>query len=173
MTTPSFDDDYVPPSEPPALEPEPAEPLGRGGRGAGGGSGSVPYEPGRLPPHDIEAEQGVLGAILASPYVLTDVLEVLKPDDFYRPMHRIIYSTIIDLFSENQEIDSLILASRLERDNNLERAGGAPYLHTLVHSVPTAANARYYANIVAEKATFRQLVDAGTRVVQLLSLIHI
>ena len=155
VTNPSFDDGYVP-SEPPADDYGP-EPAPR----------SVAYEPGRLPPHDIEAEQGVLGAILSSPYVLTDVLEVLKPDDFYRPMHRIIYSTIIDLFSENQEIDSLILASRLERDNNLERAGGAPYLHTLVHSVPTAANARYYATIVAEKATFRQLVAAGTRVVQL------
>ena len=90
-----------------------------------------------------------------------------RGDDFYRPAHQLIYNAIIDLFSNNKEIDPLIVAGRLDRDNNLERIGGSTYLHTLVSAVPTAANARYYAEIVAEKAVLRRLVAAGTRVVQL------
>ena len=162
----SFDDDYVPPSDadaPPAF-PEPGEYRGRGdyqarGRGADGGF--------RQPPHDREAEQGVIGAMLLSPNTVLDIIEILSPDDFYHPAHTLIYRAIIDLFSESKDIDPVIVSARLERQNELDRVGGAPYLHTLIASVPTAANARYYAEIVEEKATLRKLVDAGTRVVQL------
>ncbi|MBC3186544.1 replicative DNA helicase [Corynebacterium sp. zg-331] len=158
----SFDDDYVPPMEPDAPE-ESGEYRGRGddrrGRGMGGGF--------RQPPHDREAEQGVLGAMLLSPNTVLDIIEVLSPDDFYHPAHVLIYRAIIDLFSESKDIDPVIVSARLERRNELDRVGGAPYLHTLIASVPTAANARYYAEIVEEKATLRKLVDAGTRVVQL------
>nr|WP_083987781.1 replicative DNA helicase [Corynebacterium mustelae] len=130
-------------------------------------SGRRAYDEYRQPPHDNEAEQGVLGAMLLSPNTVVDIIESLSPEDFFRPAHQLIYTAIIDLFSDNKEIDTVIVAGRLDRNNDLERVGGAPYLHTLISSVPTAANARYYAEIVAEKAILRRLVDAGTRVVQL------
>ena len=109
----------------------------------------------------------MLGAMLLSPNTITDIIEELIPDDFYRPAHQLIYRAILDLFSDNKDVDPVIVAGRLDRNHDLERVGGAPYLHTLISSVPTAANARYYAEIVAEKAVLRRLVDAGTRVVQL------
>ena len=105
--------------------------------------------------------------MLLSPNTITDIIEELIPDDFYRPAHQLIYRAILDLFSDNKDVDPVIVAGRLDRNHDLERVGGAPYLHTLISSVPTAANARYYAEIVAEKAVLRRLVDAGTRVVQL------
>ncbi|APT85709.1 replicative DNA helicase [Corynebacterium aquilae] len=162
---PAFDDEFPAPAQPPAQAPaqrreyrqplrqEPAGPAGR--------------DFGRQPPHDNEAEQGVLGAMLLSPSVIPDIIEDLSPDDFYKPAHSIIYQAMIDLFAENKEIDPLIVVGRIDRGGNLDRIGGAPYIHTLVQSVPTAANARYYAEIVAEKSILRRLVDAGTRVVQL------
>ena len=164
---PDFSDE---PAEPPAsLVPMPSMSEGsrrsRDGRGSWSGRGGRTN--GRQPPHDIDAEQGVLGAMLLSPTLVVDIIETLVPDDFYRPAHQLIYNAIIDLFSNNKEIDPLIVAGRLDRDNNLERIGGSTYLHTLVSAVPTAANARYYAEIVAEKAVLRRLVAAGTRVVQL------
>jgi len=96
-----------------------------------------------------------------------EVIEELEPEDFYYPAHALIYRSMLDLYSEGKDVDAVILSSQLDRYNNLERVGGAPYLHTLLATVPTAANARYYAEIVAEKAVLRRLVDAGTRVVQL------
>lgn len=167
---PDFSDE---PTEPPAsLVPMPSMSEGsrrsRDGQGSWNGrGGDQNYDDFRQPPHDIDAEQGVLGAMLLSPTLVVDIIETLVPDDFYRPAHQLIYNAIIDLFSNNKEIDPLIVAGRLDRDNNLERIGGSTYLHTLVSAVPTAANARYYAEIVAEKAVLRRLVAAGTRVVQL------
>lgn len=120
----------------------------------------------RMPPHDKDAEQGVLGAMLLSSQTVVEIADAIKPEDFYVPAHQLIYNAIIDLFTDNSEIDPVIVAGRLDRNNQLERAGGAPYLHTLISSVPTAANARYYAEIVAEKAILRRLVQAGTKVVQ-------
>lgn len=162
-------DDVVPtaPSQQASFERS----LTRGNRGRYGQQGGPADPPGRdfgrQPPHDNEAEQGVLGAMLLSPNTITDIIEELIPDDFYRPAHQLIYRAILDLFSDNKDVDPVIVAGRLDRNHDLERVGGAPYLHTLISSVPTAANARYYAEIVAEKAVLRRLVDAGTRVVQL------
>ncbi|WKD60022.1 replicative DNA helicase [Corynebacterium caspium] len=134
----------------------------RGERGGSGNQGGF-----RQPPHDKEAEQGVLGAMLLSAHAILDVIEILRPEDFYHPAHTLIYQAIIDLFAESKEIDPVIVSGRLDRQNELDRVGGAPYIHTLIATVPTAANARYYAEIVEEKALLRRLVDAGTRVVQL------
>ena len=138
---------------------------GRGGRDRE--TGSREYRDFRSPPYDNDAEMGVLGAMLLSPNTVIDILDVLTPDDFYRPAHQLIFQAIIDLFSDNKDIDPVIVSGRLDRTNDLERVGGGAYLHTLIQSVPTAANARYYAEIVSEKAVLRRLVDAGTRVVQL------
>ncbi|KAA1248212.1 replicative DNA helicase, partial [Mycobacterium simiae] len=121
---------------------------------------------GRLPPHDESAEQSVLGAMMMSKDAIADVLEILAPGDFYKPRHQIIFDAILDLFGRGEPADAVTVAAELERQSTLRRVGGGPYLHTLLAIVPTAANAAYYARIVAEKAVLRRLVEAGTRVVQ-------
>jgi len=132
---------------------------------------TVPQEPigedfGRQPPQDMAAEQSVLGGMLLSKDAIADVLEELRPDDFYRPAHQSVYDCILDLYSRGEPADAVTVSAELERRNELRRVGGAPYLHTLIATVPTAANAGYYAKIVAEKAILRRLVQAGTRIVQ-------
>jgi len=121
---------------------------------------------GRQPPQDLAAEQSVLGGMLLSKDAIADVLERLRPGDFYRPAHQNIYDAILDLYARGEPADAVTVAAELDRRGLLRRIGGAPYLHTLISTVPTAANAGYYAGIVAEKALLRRLVEAGTRVVQ-------
>ncbi|MEJ5997851.1 replicative DNA helicase [Corynebacterium sp. H130] len=175
MTTPntSFDDTDLPlPPEPDAsFDDGPTQafsrPVRREARRRRDQDIPEGREFGRQPPHDSDSEKGVLGAMLMSMHAVEDVVEILTPDDFYHPRHQIIYKAIIELFTEGTEVDPLVVRGRLDRNNDLDRVGGAPYLYDIVSSVPTAANARYYAEIVAEKAILRRLVDAGTRVVQL------
>jgi replicative DNA helicase len=121
----------------------------------------------RQPPQDLTAEQSVLGGMLLSKDAIADVVEVLRPDDFYKPAHQTVYDTILDLYGRGEPADAVTVAAELQRRGDLIRLGGAPYLHTLIATVPTAANAAYYAEIVAEKAILRRLVQAGTRIVQL------
>jgi replicative DNA helicase len=121
---------------------------------------------GRQPPQDLVAEQSVLGGMLLSKDAIADVLERLRPGDFYRPAHQNVYDAILDLYGRGEPADAVTVAAELDRRGLLRRIGGAPYLHTLISTVPTAANAGYYAGIVAEKALLRRLVEAGTRVVQ-------
>jgi replicative DNA helicase len=134
---------------------------------ASGMDSSPPSEDfGRQPPQDLAAEQAVLGGMLLSKDAIADVLERLRPGDFYRPAHQNVYDAILDLYGRGEPADAVTVAAELDRRNLLRRIGGAPYLHTLISTVPTAANASYYATIVAEKALLRRLVEAGTRVVQ-------
>jgi replicative DNA helicase len=121
---------------------------------------------GRQPPQDAAAEQAVLGGMLLSKDAIADVLERLRPGDFYRPAHQNVYDAILDLYGRGEPADAVTVAAELDRRGLLRRIGGAPYLHTLISTVPTAANAGFYAGIVAEKALLRRLVEAGTRVVQ-------
>jgi len=121
----------------------------------------------RTPPHDVTAEQCALGGMLLSKDAIADVVEVLRPNDFYRPAHQIVYDVIIDLYGRGEPADAVTVAAELTRRGEMGKMGGAPYLHTLISSVPTAANAGYYAKIVAERAILRRLVEAGTRIVQL------
>ncbi|MCX2948453.1 replicative DNA helicase [Lentzea sp. NEAU-D7] len=121
----------------------------------------------RQPPQDLAAEQSVLGGMLLSKDAIADVIEALAPNDFYRPAHQAIYDCILDLYGRGEPADPITISAELERRGELLRVGGAPYLHTLIATVPTAANAGYYAEIVAEKAVLRRLVEAGTRIVQL------
>jgi replicative DNA helicase len=120
----------------------------------------------RQPPQDLNAEQSVLGGMLLSKDAIADVLAKLRPDDFYRPNHATVYNAILHLYGSGEPADAVTVAAELDRRGLLARAGGAPYLHTLIATVPTAANAGYYAGIVAEKAVLRRLVQAGTRIVQ-------
>jgi replicative DNA helicase len=126
---------------------------------------SVGFE--RQPPQDIQAEQSVLGGMLLSKDAIADVVEVLRGVDFYRPAHQVVYETILDLYGRGEPADPVTVSAELTRTGQLMRVGGTPYLHTLISSVPTAANAGYYAEIVAERAVLRRLVEAGTRIVQL------
>ncbi|MFD6219102.1 replicative DNA helicase [Nocardia asteroides] len=121
---------------------------------------------GRQPPHDMAAEQSVLGGMLLSKDAIADVVEVLRPGDFYRPAHQAVYDTILDLYGRGEPADPVTVAAGLDRRGELKRIGGPPYLVTLTQTVPTAANAGFYAEIVAEKAILRRLVEAGTRIVQ-------
>ncbi len=123
--------------------------------------------PDRLPPQDIAAEQSALGAMLLSKDAVADVIETLRETDFYRPIHQTIYAAIIDLYGRGEPADAITVASALSKTGELARVGGAPYLHTLVAGVPTAANASYYARIVSERAVLRRLVEAGTRITQM------
>lgn len=121
----------------------------------------------RTPPHDIEAETSVLGGMLLSKDALADVSEILDAEDFYRPKHATIYEVIISLFGSGQPADAITVSAELQRQGKLDHVGGRGFLHDIVSSVPTAANASYYANIVREQAMLRRLVETGTRIAQL------
>ena len=121
---------------------------------------------GRQPPQDVAAEQSVLGGMLLSKDAIADVMEAFSPDDFYRPAHQV-FDAIMDLYARGEPADTITVAAELDKSGPLGRIGGAVYLHTLMATVPTAANAGFYAQIVAEKAMLRRLVEAGTRIVQL------
>jgi replicative DNA helicase len=121
----------------------------------------------RTPPHDIAAEQCVLGGMLLSKDAISDVLEVIRPHDHYRPAHQLVHEVILDLYGRGEPADAVTVAAELTKRGDIGRMGGAPYLHTLIASVPTAANAGYYARIVRERAILRRLVEVGTRIVQL------
>jgi replicative DNA helicase len=120
----------------------------------------------RMPPHDVAAEQCVLGGMLLSKDAISDVIEVIRPTDHYRPAHQIVHEAILDLYARGEPADPITVSNELTRRGELSRIGGAPYLHTLMAAVPTAANAGYYARIVRERAILRRLVEAGTRIVQ-------
>ncbi len=150
-----------------AAFPEPR--LADGGWDAGSADpgGSQEHWSGRMPPQDVDAEQSVLGSMLISKDAIADVLEAVKGHDFYRPAHETIFEAITDLYARGEPADPVTVSAELQRRGELVRIGGAPYLHTLSASVPIAANAGYYAEIVREKAILRRLVDAGTKIAQL------
>jgi replicative DNA helicase len=129
-----------------------------------------PADPGgfdRTPPQDVAAEQSVLGGMLLSKDAIADVVEILRSGDFYRPAHATLFDAITDLYGRGEPADVITVAAFLQEAGSLSRVGGAPYLHTLINAVPTAANAGYYARIVSERAVLRRLVEAGTRIVQM------
>jgi replicative DNA helicase len=121
----------------------------------------------RTPPHDLLAEQSALGGMMLSNDAVADVTEVVRGVDFYLPKHEVVFDAILNLYSHGEPTDVIAVTDELTKTGLLPRAGGAEYLHTLTSLVPTAANAGYYASIVAEKAVLRRLVEAGTRIVQM------
>ena len=121
----------------------------------------------RIPPHDDEAEMSVLGSMMLSREAINEVAEEISAGDYYQPKHVTIHDTIIELNGRGEPADAVTVVGELQRNGELTRIGGASYIHTLIASVPTAANAVYYAQIVRERAVLRRLVSAGTRIVQL------
>ena len=130
-------------------------------------TGNQEHWSGRMPPQDSDAEQSVLGSMLISKDAIADVNEQIGGGDFYRPAHEMIYDTIVDLYGRGEPADPVTVSAELNRRGELVRVGGAPYIHTLSASVPIAANAGYYAEIVREKAILRRLVEAGTKIAQM------
>ena len=105
--------------------------------------------------------------MMLSKDAIADVIEVIRERDFYRPAHELIFDAILDLYGRGEPADAITVSAELTKRGDIARAGGAPYLHTLISSVPTAANGGYYAKIILEHAIMRRLIEAGTKIVQL------
>ena len=119
----------------------------------------------RLPPHNREAEQSVLGSMLKNNHVIGDVILIVRKDDFYTDAHQKIFETIVALNDKGgQPVDLIILHEALKQREYIEDAGGSPYLAELWDAVPSAANVEYYAHIVREKALLRNLIHAGNEI---------
>jgi len=121
----------------------------------------------RLPPHNIEAEQSVLGSLLIDPDAIIRVAPFLRPEDFYRQAHGAIYEAILELHERREPSDFITLTDELQRRAQLDRVGGAAYLTSLLNVVPTAIHVEHYARIVERNATLRRLIDAATRIAAL------
>lgn len=119
------------------------------------------------PPQDLAAESSILGAMLMSPQAITDVMDMMRAEDFYRPVHATIFQTIVDLYGGGEAVDAVLVAAELDRRGKLRNIGGAPYLYDLLKTCPTAVNAVSYARIVVDKARLRRLIQFGVRCQQL------
>jgi replicative DNA helicase len=118
----------------------------------------------RLPPQNIEAEQSVLGSLLIDPDALIKVSSFLRPEDFYRETHGLIYKAIVDLHERRQPADFVTLCDELERQGQMEHVGGAGYLTSLINVVPTSVHAQHYGRIVERTATLRRLISASSEI---------
>src|SRR3989442_77428 len=121
----------------------------------------------RVPPQNLEAEQGVLGSMLLDRDAIARVVELVRPEDFYRDAHRRIYETVVELFERGEPVDLITATDRLRDKGQLDDVGGAAYVTGLLNSVPTAANVEHYARIVLQKSMLRQLIVAGTQIAHL------
>lgn len=119
----------------------------------------------RVPPHNLDAESAVLGALLLSKEALDVVVQVLRPSDFYRQAHRTLFETILEMSAESQEVDVLTLSHALAKAGKLDLVGGMSALAQLSESVPSAANAEYYAQIVKNSAVRRNLIDVSSKLI--------
>jgi replicative DNA helicase len=121
----------------------------------------------RVPPQNLEAEQSVLGSMLLDRDAIARAVDGLRPEDFYRDAHRVIYSAMLELFERGEPVDLITVTNRLSDVGKLEDVGGATYLASLPNAVPTAANVDFYASIVLEKSMLRALISAGTQIASL------
>ncbi|MGA9597876.1 MAG: replicative DNA helicase, partial [Acidimicrobiia bacterium] len=121
----------------------------------------------RVPPHSVEAEESVLGAVLLDSDAANIALERLQPDDFYRPSHQAIFDVVLDLFNKNEPVDAVTVAEGLRRSDMLERVGGLAYLTQLLDAVPATSNIEQYAAIVEEHALRRKLLRVGGDIAKL------
>jgi replicative DNA helicase len=123
--------------------------------------------PGHVPPHNLEAEQSVLGAMVVNPNAIPVAIEQLRDEDFYREGHRLIYRSILTLYDKGDEVDVVTVSAELDRQGVLERVGGRDFIHTLAEIVPAAANAGQYATIVREQSVLRSLIQVGNEIAEL------
>lgn len=123
--------------------------------------------PSKVPPHNLEAEESVLGACLLSRPALGTALEVVGPEDFYKPAHGAMFGLMLRLLARGEPVDAVTLGEELRRAGTLDEFGGKPYLFTLVNSVPTPGSVGHYARIVAENSRLRRLVEASQQIIDL------
>ncbi|ASU77266.1 replicative DNA helicase [Actinopolyspora erythraea] len=127
-----------------------------------------PHAP--MPPQDIEAEQSVLGAMMLSRDAIADVIEVVRPGEFYRPDHGVIFRHVVELFGRGEPADAVTVRDALEQSGELTQitrnSDTGTYLHTLLEAVPTAANATFYAEIVADRAQRRRIIEEASGILQ-------
>ena len=121
----------------------------------------------RVPPHNLDAEISVLGSMLLSKNAIAEIVQFVGPGEFYRGAHRTMFEAIRDLYDRGEPVDIVTLGDELTRRGTLDSVGGQPAIADLISQVPTAANAGYYARIVAEQALRRRLIDAGTDITRL------
>ena len=121
----------------------------------------------RVPPHNLEAEESVLGSMLLSADAIADVYAILQPSDFYRSANATIFSAIIDRFSKGEPADAITVAEVLKREGSLERVGGHLYISDLVERTPTPSAATSYARIVAQAALLRRLISAAADIMEI------
>jgi len=120
----------------------------------------------KIPPQNIEAEESVLGALMIDKNSIIRVADALIPQDFYKPVHTIIYETILKLYEKQQPIDILSVTSELKANDALNKIGGSSYLTKLINSVPTASHIGHYAKIVKEKKILRDLINASAEITE-------
>lgn len=137
----------IPPEKPSRPIPSPIRPAGL-----------------RLPPQHLDSEKALLGSIMLRSDTLYEITDILVPEAFYAEKHRVIYNAMLDLHKKREPIDMLTLAAKLEDHKELERIGGRSYLAELAQSVPSSANAKYYAEIVRKKHIMRTLIEAADHI---------
>ncbi|KKP86683.1 MAG: replicative DNA helicase, partial [Candidatus Roizmanbacteria bacterium GW2011_GWA2_35_8] len=120
----------------------------------------------KVPPHDLEAEKSVLGAVLIDSGAMNLVAEFLKPDHFYEPSHKAIFSAMLTLFEKQQPIDVVTLQDELKTHDALKKVGGKSYLSDLINTVPTSAYIEHYGLIVKNHYVKRRLIDISSRMVE-------
>jgi len=124
-------------------------------------------ELGRNPPQNISAEQAALGSMLLQENAILHGVDILRPEDFYKKSHQIIFKCILELFEKSRGVDLITLTEELNRVNLLENIGGVTYLTNLINSVPTAANIEYYIKIIEEKSILRNLINSATKIISM------
>ncbi len=122
---------------------------------------------GKVPPHDIEAEQAVIGSMLTDMEAVISSIEILKPEDFYREDNKLIYTAMVNLYSRSEPIDLITVKSELESMGKFDQVGGIEYLAELPEKVPTTANASKYIKIVEDKSTLRRLIKTANEIIEL------
>ena len=124
-------------------------------------------EVGKVPPHDLEAEQAVIGSMLTDNDAVISSIEILKPEDFYREDNKIIYTAMVNLYNRAEPIDLITVKSELESMGKFDQVGGIEYIAELPEKVPTTANANKYIKIVEEKSILRNLIKTANEIIEL------
>src|SRR5438067_2504555 len=120
--------------------------------------------PERVPPHNLEAEESVLGSLMLSAEAIASVVEIVNAEDFYRGAHQRIYESVLSIYGRGEPVDAITVVEDLKRRQALEAVGGPLYVYNLVEAVPTPASAAYYARIVADHALLRRLIEAAGQI---------
>jgi replicative DNA helicase len=121
----------------------------------------------RTPPHNIDAEKALLGAIMLKPELMHDISVIVYPESFFADKNRQIFKAILEIFTKGDPIDLLSVTTQLKTNNQLERVGGATYIAELIETVPAAGNGNYYAELVQSRAVLRSLINAGDEIAEL------